>query len=155
MAQLGIEPQTFALSGLHATTQPCFFSLTTTCIYQNVVKLLPMSRSRLFEGEMPQIFIVNNYAWQHILSYSPRSNSVQGQMSKYLEGQIPLIVNSNYLCMVICCKGQGYIARSVEGQSWLKDKYIKFDLFSLYFVTFNLIYCYIKDLNFYARLTKI
>ena len=42
-------------------------------------------------------------------------------MSKSLEGQIPQIVNSNYLCMVICCVGQGYIARSVEGQSWLKE----------------------------------
>ena len=30
-------------------------------------------------------------------------------MSKSLEGQIPQIVNSNYLCMVICCEGQGYM----------------------------------------------
>ena len=72
------------------------------------------------------IFIVNNYAWQNILSYSPRSNSVEGQMSKRLEGQI---VNSNYLCMVICCEGQGYIARSVEGKSWLKDKSINLTYF--------------------------
>ena len=46
---------------------------------------------------------------KNILSYSPRSNSVEGQMSKSLEGQIPQIVNSNYLCMVICCEGQGYL----------------------------------------------
>ena len=45
-------------------------------------------------------------------------------MSKSLEGQIPQIIHSNYLCMVICCEGLGYIARSVEGRSWLKDKYI-------------------------------
>ena len=45
-------------------------------------------------------------------------------MSKSLEGQIPQIVNSNYLCLVIRCEGQGYIESSVEGQSWLKDKYI-------------------------------
>ena len=57
---------------------------------------------------------------KNILSYSQRSNSVEDQMSKSLERQIPQIVNSNYLCMVICCEGQGYIARSVEGQSWLK-----------------------------------
>ena len=63
------------------------------------------------------------------LSYSPWSNSVEGQMSKSLEGQIPQIVNSNYLCMVICCEGQGYIVRSVEGQSWLKDKYINLTYF--------------------------
>ena len=49
-------------------------------------------------------------------------------MSKSL-GQIPQINNSNYLCMVICCEGQGYIARSVEGQSWLKDKYINLTYF--------------------------
>ena len=63
------------------------------------------------------------------LSYSPRSNSVEGQMSKSLEGQIPQIVNSNYLCLVICCEGQPYIARSVEGQSWMKDKYINLTYF--------------------------
>ena len=50
-------------------------------------------------------------------------------MSKSLEGQIPQIVKSNYLCMVICCDGQGNIARSVEGQSWLKDKYINLSYF--------------------------
>ena len=88
-----------------------------------------MSRSRLYKSEMPQIFIVNNYALQNILSYSPRSNSDECQMSKSLEDQIPQIVNSNYLCMVICCEGQVYIARSVEGQSWLKDKYINLTYF--------------------------
>ena len=35
-------------------------------------------------------------------------------MSKSLDGQIPQIANSYYLCMVICCEGQGYIARPVE-----------------------------------------
>ena len=66
-------------------------------------KLLPMSKSRLFEGEMPDIFIVM-VELQNILSYSPRSNSVEGQMSKSLDSQIPQIANSYYLCMVICLK---------------------------------------------------
>ena len=46
-----------------------------------------MSKSRLFEGELPHIFIVM-VALQNILSYSPRSNSVEGQMSKSLDCQI-------------------------------------------------------------------
>ena len=37
-----------------------------------------MSKSRLFEGEIPHIFIVM-VALQNILSYSPRSNSVDGK----------------------------------------------------------------------------
>ena len=72
-----------------------------------------MPKSRLFEGEMPHIFIVM-VALQNIVIYSPRSNSVEGQMSKSFDGQIPQIANSYYLCMVICCEGQGYIARPVE-----------------------------------------
>ena len=62
MAQPGIEPgplhyQAYMLPHSHG-----FFSINTICTYQNVVKLLPMSRSRVFEGEMPEIFIVYNYA---------------------------------------------------------------------------------------------
>ena len=65
---------------------------------------------------MPQIFIVNQFI-KPIYSMTKyfklftkfRSNSVEGQMSKSLEGQIPQIVNSNYLCMVICCEGQGQL----------------------------------------------
>ena len=68
-------------------------------------------------------------------------------MSKSLEGQIPQIVHSNYLCMVICCEGQGYIVRSVEGQSWLKDKYINLTYF--HFIISLLINILIqKHLNF-------
>ena len=52
-----------------------------------------MSKSRLFEVEMPHIFIVM-VTLQNISSYSPRSNSVEGQMSKSLDGQIPQIANS-------------------------------------------------------------
>ena len=63
------------------------------------MKLLPMSKSRLFEGEMPHICIVT-VALQNILSYSPRSNSVEGIMSKSLDGQIPQIANKkNYYFM--------------------------------------------------------
>ena len=58
-------------------------------------------------------------------------------MSNSLESQTPQIVKSNYLCMVICCEGQGYLARSVEGQSWLKVKYINLTYFH-FIVTFNL-----------------
>ena len=113
-----------------------FFSIKITCAYQNFVKLLPMSKSRLFEGEMPHIFIVM-VALQNILGYSPRSNSVEGQMSKSLDGQIPQIANSYYLCMVICYEGQGYIARPVERSKLAEGQISQFDLFSLYYVTFN------------------
>ena len=58
-------------------------------------------------------------------------------MSKSLEGQIPQIVNSNHLCMVICCEGQGYIARSVERSKLAEGQINQFDLFSLFCVTFN------------------
>ena len=58
-------------------------------------------------------------------------------MSKSLEGQILQIANSNYLRMVICCEGQGYIARSVERSKLAEGQINQFDLFSLYFVTFN------------------
>ena len=95
-----------------------------------------MSKSRLFEGEMPHIFIVM-VALQNILSYSPRSNSVEGHMSKSLDGQIPQIANSYDLCMVICCEGQGYIARPVERSKLAEGQISQFDLFSLYYVTFN------------------
>ena len=77
-----------------------FFSIKITCTYQNFVKLLPMSKSRLFEGEMPHIFIVM-VALQNILSYSPRSNSVEGQMSMSFDGQIPQIAKSYYLCNLL------------------------------------------------------
>ena len=100
------------------------------------MKLLPISKSRLFEGEIPHIFIVM-VALQNILSYSPRSNSVEGQMSKSLDGQIPQIANSYYLCMVICCESQGYIARPVDRSKLAEGQISQYDLFSLYYVTFN------------------
>ena len=58
-------------------------------------------------------------------------------MSKSLDGQIPQIANSYYLCMVICCEGQGYIARPVERSKLAEGQISQFDLFSLYYVTFN------------------